>query len=200
MKKTDVFRKRCLSFMTVMAVLLVLSSGLAFASSGGGHDAPTKKWEVTDSARVLNFVVLAIAMVWLFRKFGVPALNSRIKGIKDDLDELEAKKNAANEELAQYRKQLKLLDNEAEKIIAEYTRQGEDAKERILKETSSAADKLKEQATRNVEYEFARAKQQLQKDVVEKALIKAEQIIKARISENDQDRLVDEYLEKVVAA
>jgi len=200
MRRNDVFRRRCLSFATVVAVLLILFSGLAFASSGGGHDAPTKKWEVTDSARVLNFAVLAIAMVWLFKKFGVPALNSRIKGIKEDLDELEAKKKAAGDELAKYREQLKLLDKEAEKIIAEYTRQGEDAKERILKEAASAADKLKEQATRNIEYEFSRAKQQLQKDVVEKALTKAEQIIKARISENDQDRLVDEYLEKVVAA
>ncbi len=200
MRKTDVFRRRCLSFLTIVAVLLILSSGLAFASSGGGHDAPVKKWEVTDSARVLNFVVLAIVMVWLFKKFGVPALNGRIEGIKEDLEDLEAKKQAAKKELAKYREQLELLDKEAEKIIDEYTRQGEDAKDRILKEAESAADKLKDQATRNIEYEFDRARQQLQKDVVEKALTKAEQIIKARISEKDQDRLVDEYLEKVVAA
>jgi F-type H+-transporting ATPase subunit b len=34
---------------------------------------------------------------------------------------------------------------------------------------------------------------------VEKALVKAEAIIKEKINSEDQDKLVDEYLEKVVA-
>ena len=39
----------------------------------------------------------------------------------------------------------------------------------------------------------------LQKDILGKALIKAEEIIQQRITAEDQERLVDEYLEKVVA-
>jgi F-type H+-transporting ATPase subunit b len=39
----------------------------------------------------------------------------------------------------------------------------------------------------------------LQAEVLEKSLAKAEEIIKARISADDQNRLVDEYLEKVEA-
>ncbi len=35
--------------------------------------------------------------------------------------------------------------------------------------------------------------------ILEKALLKAEEIIQERITDEDQDRLVDEYLEKVVA-
>jgi F0F1-type ATP synthase membrane subunit b/b' len=34
---------------------------------------------------------------------------------------------------------------------------------------------------------------------MQKALVKAEEIITAKINDEDQDRLVDEYLDKVVA-
>ena len=83
--------------------------------------------------------------------------------------------------------------------MAEYARQGEEAKARILKEAQSAADKLKEQAHKNIANEFEQAKLTLQAEIVEKALAKAETLIKDQISAKDQDRLVDEYLEKVVA-
>ena len=68
-----------------------------------------------------------------------------------------------------------------------------------MKEAESAAEKLKEQAQKNIQNEFNQAKQSLQAEIVEKALAKAEELIKDRISAEDQDRLVDEYLEKVVA-
>jgi len=47
--------------------------------------------------------------------------------------------------------------------------------------------------------EFDQAKKQLQAEVLEKSLAKAEEIIKEKISGDDQNRLVDEYLDKVEA-
>jgi F-type H+-transporting ATPase subunit b len=78
-------------------------------------------------------------------------------------------------------------------------RQGNEAKARILKEAEASAYKLEEQARRNIENEFQAAKQRLQQDIFEKAMIKAEEIIKKNITADDQNRLVDEYLDKVVA-
>ena len=54
-------------------------------------------------------------------------------------------------------------------------------------------------AKRNIEQEFKAAKAKLQQEVVEKAMEKAEEIIKASISPDDQEKLVDDYLKKVVA-
>jgi len=39
----------------------------------------------------------------------------------------------------------------------------------------------------------------LQQEALEKALAKAEEIIKNKVTSQDQERLVDEYLKKVVA-
>jgi len=200
MKMFSVCRNQWLCIFAIVALVLVMFSLPALASGGGGHGAETKGWESTDTARVLNFAVLAALIVFLFKKFGMPLLDGRIQGIQAQLDELKNKKQAAQKELDAYNEKLAHLEAEAEKIVAEYTRQGEDAKERILKEAALSADKLKEQATRNIHYEFERAKERLQAEVVEKALAKAEEILTAKITEEDQNRLVDEYLDKVVAA
>jgi F-type H+-transporting ATPase subunit b len=112
---------------------------------------------------------------------------------------LENRKAEVEKQLADYNAKLSELDKESEQIVADYIRQGEEAKVRILKEAQSAADKLKEQAQKNIAYEFEQAKLTLQAEIVGKALAKAETLIRDQISDKDQNRLVDEYLEKVVA-
>jgi len=186
------------TFMVVVIMLLLfLFSGVAAASGGGGQES--KGWVATDTYKVMNFAVLAIGLFLLLRKPISQALNGRIKGIKEQLSELEEKKEAAEEKLAEYNEKFLKLDKEAEQIVAEYIKQGNEAKARILKEAESAAVKLEEQAKKNIENEFKKAKSKLQEDILEEALVKAEEIIKSKIDTKDQDRLVDEYLEKVVA-
>ncbi|MBL0732386.1 MAG: ATP synthase F0 subunit B [Desulfosarcina sp.] len=181
----------------IVALFLFCAGGLATASSGGEHES--KGWVKTDTYRVMNFSVLAIALFLLLRKPVADGLASRIKGIKNELNELEARKKAAEKELAQYKDNLGKLDQKTEKLIAEYVKQGNEAKERILKEAESAAVKLEEQALINIENEFKKAKLTLKGEIFEKALLKAEEMINSKITAEDQDRLVDEYLKKVVA-
>jgi F-type H+-transporting ATPase subunit b len=183
-----------------LAALFLFGGTVAFASSGGGHDAPAAKgWVATDTYRVMNFAVLAIGLFLVLKKPVSQALGGRIQGIKEQLEDLESKKKAAEAKLLEYDAKMAELDKEAEALLAEYVKQGEDAKVRILKEAEAAAEKLKEQASKNIEYEFLQAKAELKSEIVEKALAKAEAIIKEKINSEDQDKLVDEYLEKVVA-
>jgi F-type H+-transporting ATPase subunit b len=178
----------------------VAEGGHGEAAAEGGHGvAHSKPWMQTDTAKVLNFSILAIGLFLVLRKPVKQALGDRIKGIKEELEELESRKAEVEKQLAEYDSKLATLDDEAEKVIAEYVRQGEEAKARILKEAESAADKLEEQAKKNIENEFKQAKETLQAEIVEKALVKAEQAVKDQISAEDQERLVDEYLAKVVA-
>ncbi len=169
-------------------------------SHGDAHaEVKAKGWLPTDTYRVLNFAVLAGALVFLLRKPISQALDSRIKGIQAQLEDLEAKKAEAEKVLSEYNAKIAKLSQESEGIVAEYIRQGNEAKARILKEAEASAYKLEEQARRNIENEFEVAKQRLQQDIFEKAMTKAEEIIKKNITADDQNRLVDEYLDKVVA-
>ena len=196
-KKPGINRKRNLIVAMTIVVAILIFSGVALSSSGEEHGP--KGWAATDTYKVVNFTVLIVALFFLLRKPVARVLNARIKGIQDNLNELGAKKKEAEKKLAEYNERLFLLSKEADEIIAGYIRQGNEAKARILEEAESEAEKLEEHARRNIENEFKQAKSKLQEEMFEKALIKAEEIIKNKINSEDQDRLVDEYLEKVEA-
>lgn len=191
--------------LLALAVLLTLGfGGPALGATDGGHGegdhgGAAKGWVATDTYRVMNFGVLAIALFFLLRKPVSKALNARIEGIKEELADLENRKQKAEKELAEYEQKLSSMDQEAQKIIAEYERQGEEARKRILAEAEQAADKLQQQAQRNIAFEYKQAKARLQEEVLDEALSKAEALIRSSMTGEDQERLVDEYLEKVVA-
>ena len=189
--------KRNSIILFIVAVLLFFFVGVVLGSSGGEHG--TKGWVATDTYRVMNFAVLFLGLFFLLRKPVSQFFGARIKGIEDQLSELETKKKDAKQKLGEYTAKLAQLDQEGKKIVDDYIRQGNEAKERILKEAESVADKLKEQALRNIDYEINQAKLRLQEEVLGKAIVKAEEIIKNEITIEDHDRLVDEYLKKVVA-
>lgn len=183
--------------MVIMTMLFFCFIGVSMASSEG--ESKSKGWVATDTYKVMNFGVLAIGLFILMRKPVSQALNSRIGGIKEQLSELEEKKQAAEKQLAEYTEKFSSLEQETEKLIEDYIRQGNEAKARIIDEAKKAADKLEEQARRNIDHEFKQAKLELQQEILEKALQKSEEILKNKITAKDQEKLVDEYLDKVVA-
>ncbi len=191
--------KRVFSVVGIASVTMLMAGATVWASSSGGHGEGHGGWQATDWYRVMNFAVLAVGLFLLLRKPASQALNGRIKGITQELQDLENRKAEAEKQLAEYNNRLALLDKEAERIMAEYIRQGEEARARILKEAESAADKLQAQAQKNINHEFKQAGLKLQSQIVEKALARAEEIIQKDISAADQTRLVEEYLNKVVA-
>ena len=211
------FRNKLAALLGVLLVLLMLS-GAAFASSeegeaaapghdeaaaashegaaeGGAHHAG---WKKTDTYKVMNFSILAAGLVWIFLKVGRPALAARIEGIKKDLDDLAARKEEAKKELALYEERLSGLAAESQRIVAEYIRQGEVARDKILAEAAGAADRLREQARRHMEHEIKEARARLTAEIVGKAMEASEKIIRTNINSDDQERLVAEFLEKVV--
>jgi len=183
-------------FVVLVAVVLI-STGLAWGSSDG--EAAPKGWTKTDTYRVMNFTVLAVGLFFVLRKPAGQALTGRIQGIKEQLEELEAKKQEAEKQLAQYNERLSLLDKESEQILETYIKQGEEAKEKILAQAQLSAEKLEEKAKRQIDQAFEQARIEVQEQILEKALVKAESMIKEGISAEDQERLVNDYLQKVVA-
>jgi len=176
-------------------VLVLAGAGICWASAGA--DATT--WKTTDWLKVMNFVVLAVALFLIVRKPVANALNGRISGIQEELASLEKKKESAQKSLDDINREIADLEGEADRIIGEYRKQGENLKAKILENARQSAAKIEEQAKRNIENEFAAAKVRLQAEILDKAVARAESLVKERITTDDQDRLVDEYLNKVVS-
>jgi len=209
MKLTGAQKCFKIMLMAIMALgIISIYFNAAYCSNGETHSSGADKghssavhkgWVKTDTYRVMNFAVLAIGLIFLLRKPVSEALSSRIKDIKKQLDELDTQKREAEKQLAEYENRLSTLEKEAEKIVSDYVRQGNEARIRILEDAKMAAEKLELKAKYNIDYEFSRAKKRLEEEIFEKALTKAEEIIKSRLSSEDQEKLIDDYLEKVVA-
>ncbi|CCK80128.1 MULTISPECIES: F0F1 ATP synthase subunit B family protein [Desulfobacula] len=180
-------------------VVSLVLCGVAFASSDGGHGGVHNAWLQIDTWKVLNFGILAVVGFLLAKKPVAEFFASRAKSIADEIEALEQKKADAEKKLAEYQAKFKNLDQESKQIVEDYTKQGEEAKARIIAQAEAQAEKLEDMAKRNIDQEFKSAKIKLQQEIVEKALDKAEEIIKASIKPKDQNKLVDDYLKKVVA-
>lgn len=189
-----------ISLCVVVSVLFAF--GTVWASSeGGGHAEEGGLNKTKDLIlRIMNFALLAGAIFFLARKPVAQALESRRQGIKDHLDDLERQKQEAEKQLAEYKEKLGRLDAEVQKIVAEYVQMGEAAKAKIIEAAKASAEKLQEQAKKNIEHEFEKAKQQLKAEMAEQAVAMAEELIRKHIKDEDQERIVDEYLAKVVVA
>ena len=184
--------------VTGAGCFFLVSAGAAWAASGsdGGHGGLSS----SDWYRIMNFAVLALALVFLLRKPIPRALNSRVQGIQNQLSDLEARKAEAEKRLVECNQKLGELEKEAGRIVSDYIRQGQDAKARILKEAESAAEKIQAQARRNIEHEFEQTKARLQREIFEQSLAKAEALLKQNVTADDQSKLVEDYLQKVVAS
>jgi len=191
--------------LVIAAIFMIAFCGMVMASSGGhdshdSHDAHGEKtWVSTDTYRVMNFLVLVVALFLLLKKPASQALNSRISEIKNELETLESEKSAAEKKLAEYNKKFSDLENEAKQLVDDYIKQGESAKQRIIDEAKRTAEKMQAQAKKNIEQEFSLANKELKEEIMDKAIALAENIIKNNITNEDQDRLIGEFTEKVVA-
>ncbi len=199
-KPGKIFNEKWLKAVFFAAVMLLYSAAVFAAGGGGGeHAEPVSKWHDIDTYKVLNFGVLAIALFFIAKKPVKEFFTSRIKGIESELAELEQKKEDAEKKIGEFEVRLKDLDGESKKIVDAYIKQGEEAKQRILAQAKEEAAKLEDMAKRSIELEFKTAKAELKKEITEKAIVEAEKLIQSSITSDDQDRLVGEYLEKVVA-
>ena len=181
--------------VAVLAVVFV--SGVVFAAGGGGGGLDKTKDIIW---RTMNFVVLAGALIFLLKKPIGQALAARRQGIKDQLDDLERQKQEAEQQLSEYQQKLNQLEQEVEKIVAEYVKDGEAMKAKIIEEAKASAEKLQDQAKKNIEQEFDKARKGLKAEMAHQAVAMAEELIKKSIDDEDQKRIISEYLTKVVVA
>lgn len=182
--------------VSALAAVFGLSAATAWAA-GGGHGG--NHWLTIDTWKALNFAVLAIVLFLLLKKPARNFFSSRKKEIADELKELEDKKAAAEKQLAEYQARFDNLDQESRQIIEDYIKQGEEAKKRIIAQAEAQAEKLEDMAKRTIDQEFKTARVKLQKEISELAVERAEKVIQDAISSEDQEKLVDDYLKKVVA-
>lgn len=177
-------------------VLFLATVGTAWASEGGGH---ALNW--TDFfLRLMNFTIMLLILVKLLKKPAANFFQSRTENIEKLLEELEAKKQAAEQKAADYKTRLDRLEQETQQIVDEYIQEGEREKQKIVEAAEKQADYVKQQARFTIQQEMKAAKDSLQEEIAELSVKAAGDLLQKSIRPADQARLVKEFTTKAVEA
>lgn len=182
--------------LSLLAASLALAGG-GEAAHGGEHGITPEK--ITDFIwRTVNFIVFAGILIYLVAKPAKEFFAKRASDISESFEELEAKKAEAEAALQAAQNRLAEMAAEREKLMEMFLAEGEAEKAKIIEKAEMVAARIKEMATLTISQETKKAALELKKEVAEQATQMAEELIKKEITSTDQNKLVEEYLQKVV--
>ncbi len=184
---------------TCLTIGLVLAASTLYASSGGEGGSLSHEKLMDLLWRTLNFIALVVILVKFLSKPVANALGGRQLKIRQQFEELEAKKAEADATYREYEKKLAQIEQEVGTIIEQAVAQGQLEKQRIIDDATRAASDIQRQAEMAITHELAVAKASLREEVANKAVAMAEELITKNLQPADQVKLVEDYLEKVGA-
>ena len=173
----------------------------ASGEHGGGHAAPMITPEKLKDLfwRTANFIALVIILVKFLAKPIANGLSGRRRGIQEELEALEAKRDEAERSYKEFEARLAGMEKEMESVVEKAVAMAQDEKARILNEAEQAAQEIKNQAEAAVQAAIVDAKRKLQDEVAEQAAAMAEELIVKNLTPQDQVAITEQYLDRVGA-
>ena len=173
------------------------------AAAEGGHAAVRNSLSAEKLKdlgwRIVNFIALMIILVKFAAKPIGAGLAGRQKRIRDEIEELDAKRAAAEKSYRDFESKLATVEKDIDKIVEKAVAQAELEKVKILERAELAAADIKRQAELAVQKEIMDARRYLKDEVADKAAAMAESLIMKNLTPGDQVKIVEDYLAKVGA-
>ncbi len=151
-----------------------------------------------DFKQVVTQIVGFLIFLWLIRKYAcgpvLETLEARRQKIVDDLAHAEAEKQAAAALKADLDRQLKGIESQARARIQEAVTEGQKIASEIKADAQERARARLVRADSEIEGERAKAQKALHEDVARMAVLGAEKILRKKLDEAEQRRLIAEYI------
>lgn len=178
-------------------LMLLLCSAIALAAEQGGDEGGSGRgmnlvW------RLINFIIFAAIIYKVAWKRIKDFFSSRKHQVENELKDLDTRRKEAENRLKQIEKNIANLEQEREQILDEARKQGESIKEKIISSAHESAEQIRHRAKAAGEQEGQQIVDELRSDLAEMVINEAEKMITQRLSKDDQEKLVNEYLTKVV--
>jgi F-type H+-transporting ATPase subunit b len=166
----------------------------AYAAGGAEHHAPDISGIIFP---LFNFLIYA----GIIYRFAVPLLRGFLKTRHDEvlatITATADRKRRAEASVQDYRNRLAKLEQEIESIQTTLKAEAERDKARLLREAEGLAAKIKSDAQFLAEQEIKLARRQVFQELAERAKATATDVIRRSMSETDQHRLVDEFIQEI---
>jgi len=165
---------------------------------GGGHGGDNSAALKDLRNRFINFILLVIILVLVVKKSGAGSfLSSRIEDIKQQMEDLAKEKDESEKKFQDIQQQLREFEGSKQEIIDQFMNEGQAEKEKIVAEAEDRAKQIVSQAEITIEQEMQSAMNKLKQELMTQAAEKARDMMAAELTDEDQDKLVDDFIERV---
>jgi F-type H+-transporting ATPase subunit b len=154
----------------------------------------------TTGLMIWTLVTFVIVLIVLRRYAYGPLqqmIDERRKAITADLDAAESARGEAQAALAEYRQQLAEARKEATKIIEDARRVGDERRAAAVADLEAEKARLMRQTQEEIQAETRQALNSIKRQVADLAVAATEKVVRARLDEAEQRRLIDEALADV---
>ena len=145
----------------------------------------------------INFLLF----IFLLRRYALPAIRESLKkrraAIEQALNEGKSAKEEAEALRLEYEQKLAGLAAEQERLRQQALADAAHEKERILEEARKMADRARAEAQQIAQREIEEARRILRQEVAEQAIFLATELVRSRLTPNDQSQLVQDLVREV---
>jgi len=124
-------------------------------------------------------------------------IDDRRERIRQALDEADHAREEAKGLLEEHRKLIGQAKSEAEDILAEARRVADSQRDRVREETEADRQRRLEETRRQIDQATHQALGQIRDEVGKLSLLAAEKITRKSLTDDDQQRLIDEALSEI---
>ena len=163
----------------------------------GAEGAEHEEGALATVARFVNFAILAGTLVYLLRSPLAAYLSERGTGIRSDLVNAAEMKQTAAAQLEEIDRRMKALPGELEALRAQGAQEIAAEEARIRAAAAAERDRLLEQARRDIDQQVKIAERELVSHAANLAVGVAAERIKKTITDDDQKRLADRYVQQL---
>ena len=192
---------RRLRIAAAIAPALLLCATAALASESGGHEVmPLDKilWEM--GIKILDVAIIAFFSFKYLSKPIAQAMANRSEGVRRALEEAAAGRREAEARLAEFQAKAAGLDREIEALRVQAAADMERERAILIEEGTAAAERVGQHARETIRQEVAKARADLHREAAILAVEVATAAVKARITDADQRRILDEYAASLESA
>lgn len=189
MKKVTMF-----IHMLSAAALTVLPALAQAAEEGHGEEITfVGDW----LPRLVNFAIIAGVLIYFMRKPVRDFFKNRSAEIARAIEESRQARERAAAALADMERKMKDLEAETGRMIADAQTRGEKDKQALVEEGKKIAADVQAQVKASIDVEVQKAKTALAAEAALLSIDLAEGNIKEKISKQDHERILKDYINKV---
>lgn len=169
----------------------MLTFDLALGAATGG----------LNTGDIIFQLVTFLILLALLRKYALgPIMNimkQREEHIANEINSSEERNKEAQKLVEEQRELLKQARQEAQTLVENAKKLGEQQKEEIVQAARSEAGRLKDSALKEIEQEKDNAVAALREQVASLSVLIASKVIEKELNEQEQEKLINDYINEV---